>query len=333
MPEKNGPWLRSDDRSQHFMMNVLLSLTALLAFSVFCYGWRPVLLVGCSVLSALVCELVCNAVQHNRPTVFDSTAMVTGMIVGLLMSPITAYWVPILASAFAIIVVKIPFGGAGRNVFNPAAAGVALVTQCFANRVFTYPDITVNASLPLGDIAAGDVITHLSPAADLFAGAGSHFTVGDVIWGEMSGPIGATAIFILIGAALFLFLRRTASPLITLPYLATCALIALCFPRNMDGGVWHGMAMELCSGYLLFAGIFLLNDPVTSPKFAPARVVYGVLAGCLVMLLRHTGRFEEGACFAVLMVNAITPLLDRGCWHLKNWMRERGVFGKRGNSV
>lgn len=334
MPNMNGPWLRDSARNQQFMLNVQLCLLALLIFSGFCYGWRPIALVGCSVLSAVVCELIGNAVRHQRPTIFDGTAMVTGTIIGLLMSPMTAYWVPMLASAFAIIVVKIPFGGTGRNVFNPAAAGVALVTQCFSARLFTYPDITVNSSLPMGDINTGDVITHLSPAADLYAGAGSHYTMNDIIWGEMSGPIGATAIFILVGAALFLFFRRTTSPLITLSYLATCAVIALCFPRATEEGALYNVAMELCSGYLLFAGIFLLNDPVTSPKFSAARVVYGVLAGCFVMLLRHVGRFEEGACFAVLMVNALTSSIDRGCWHLRNWLRERGgIFGKRGDAA
>lgn len=332
MAKANGPWLRTSERNQQFMLNVQLALIALLCFSVFCYGWRPVILVGFSVLSAVVCELIGNAIRHQRPTIFDGTAMVTGTIIGLLMSPITAYWVPMLASAFAIIVVKIPFGGTGRNVFNPAAAGVALATQCFPTRVFTYPDVTMNTSLPLDDVISDGIITHLSPAAELSAGAGSNFTFADIIWGQMCGPIGATAIFILVGAALFLFLRRTASPYITLPYLVTCAVIALCFPRSAEDTALYNVALELCSGYLLFAGVFLLNDPVTAPKFTPARVVYGVIAGCLVMLLRHTGRFEEGACFAVLMVNALASPIDRGCWHLRNFLRRRGgIFRKRGD--
>lgn len=333
MANTSSPWIRTTVRSEHFTMNVEIALLALLVFSAFCYGWRPVVLVALSVLSALICELIGNALRHQRPTIFDGTAMVTGTIIGLLMSPITAYWVPMLASAFAIIVVKIPFGGAGRNVFNPAAAGVALATQCFPTRVFTYPDATANTSLPLGEIPE-DIITKLSPAAELAAGARTNFTFADIAWGEISGPIGATAIFILIGAALFLFLRRTASELITLPYLVTCVLITLCFPRSAQGSAMYNIALELCSGYLLFAGIFLLNDPVTAPKFPAARVIYGVLAGIMVMLLRHTGRFEEGACFAVLLVNAVASPIDRGCWHLRNWYRSRGgIFRKRGDAV
>lgn len=333
MRETGSPWIRTAARSEHFMWDVQIALLSLLVFSAFCYGWRPVVLTALSVLSAVFCELLGNAVRHQRPTVFDGTAVVTGMIVGLLMSPITAYWVPILASAFAIIVVKIPFGGTGRNVFNPAAAGVALATQCFPTRVFTYPDATANPSLPLGELPE-DIITKLSPAAELAAGAKTSFSFADVAWGEISGPIGATAIFILVGAALFLFIRRKASALITVPYLAVCALVALCFPRSAEGSALYNVALELCSGYLLFAGVFLLNDPVTAPKFELARVAYGILAGAMVMLLRHTGRFEEGACFAILLVNAVASPLDRGCWHLANWYRTRGgIFRKRGDAA
>lgn len=325
MRETRAPWLHSGSRTDHFVWDVEIALLALLAYSCFCYGLRPAVLVLLSVVSALFCELAGNAVRHQRPTVFDGTAMVTGTMIGLLMSPITPYWVPVLASAFAIVVVKIPFGGTGRNVFNPAAAGVALATQCFPTRVFLYPDAAANARLPLWELP-DTIVTKVSPAAELAAGAASDFAFADVAWGELSGPIGATALFVLIAGAAFLFLRRTASPYITLPYVAVCALIAALFPRA-EGGILHNIALELCSGYLLFAGVFLLNDPVTSPRFNPARIVYGVIAGMMVMLLRHTGRFEEGACFAVLLMNACAPLIDRGCWHFINWYKERRLKG------
>ncbi len=330
MYKSTSPWLRAPERNETFMVNVEVTLLALLIFSAFSYGWRPVLLTGVSVLSAVVCELIGNAVRHQRPTVFDGAVIVTGTIIGLLMSPMTAYWVPMLASAFAVIVVKIPFGGTGRNIFNPAAAGVALVTQCFAARVFTYPDAGIEQILPLGNVME-NVATRMSPAAELAAGAKTAFTFEAVAWKKMSGPIGATAFFLLLAAAVFLFLRRTASPLITVAYLAVCAFIAMLFPRSSEDGILYNVAAEICSGYLLFAGIFLLNDPVTAPKIPLARVLYGALAGVLVMLLRHVGRFEEGACFAVLLVNTIAGPLDRGCWYFCDGIRARGgICRKRG---
>ena len=256
-------------------------------------------------------------------------ALVTGTTVGLLMSPLTAYWVPVLASAFAVVVVKLPFGGTGRNLFNPAAAGMALATQCFPTRVFTYPDIAaMDGSLPLGALPEG-FVTRLSPAAELAAGAKANFSFSDLLWGKISGPIGATAVLVLVAAALFLFLRRTASPSVTLPFLAVCVIISVLFPRSDEGSFKYNMALEICSGYLLFAGIFMLNDPVTSPRHTSARIVYGVLAGILTMLLRHFGRFEEGTCFAVLLMNAFAAPIDRGCWYFSRFLRERRAV-KRG---
>ena len=327
MRETRAPWMHSGVKTDRYVWDVEIALLALLVFSCFAYGLRPALMVLFSVSSALFCELVGNAVRHQRPTVFDGSAMVTGTMIGLMMSPMTPYWVPVLASAFAIVVVKIPFGGFGRNVFNPAAAGMALATQCFPTRVFTYPDVTANGKLPLWTLPE-TLVTKNSPAADLAAGAASDFTFADVMWGELCGPIGATALFVLLAAAAFLFLRRTTSPYITLPYLVVCMLIAAIFPRS-TGGVLYNIALEISSGYLLFTGIFLLNDPVTSPRYNPARIVYGVIAAIMVMLLRHTGRFEEGACFAVLLMNAGAPLIDRGCWHFWHWYRERVAKGGR----
>ena len=158
----------------------------------------------------------------------------------------------------------------------------------------------------------------------LAAGTGSSFQFSDVVWGEITGPIGATAILVLIAAAVFLFLRNTASVYITLPYLLTCAVMALLFPRGTDSQAFYSLVIELCSGYLLFAGVFMFTDPVTSPRYTPARVVYGALAGILVMILRHFGRFEEGACFAVLIMNAFAAPLDRGCWRLVRYWRKGG---------
>ncbi len=327
MANTYAPWTRTQNRTGRMMLEVEIALLAQLIFSVFSYGWRPALVTLFSVLSALFCEMVANAVRHQPPTVFDGTALVTGTMIGLLMSPITPYWVPVLASAFAIIVAKVPFGGVGRNPFNPAAAGVALVTQCFPTRVFTYPDAAAGTWLPLGALPE-NFITRLSPTAELAAGTGTSFQLSDVMWGEITGPIGAVAILVLIAAAVFLFLRNTASPYITLPYVTACAVMALLFPRGGDIHPLHSLVAELCSGYLLFAGVFMFTDPVTSPRNNPARIVYGAIAGILVMLLRHFGRFEEGACFAVLFMNAFAAPIDRACWRLvRRWHKGGKQYG------
>lgn len=315
-----APHIRTTDRAAHMNLDVLIALVPLCIFSAVYYGVRPILLVLTGMITAILCETLACLLMRRRPTVLDGSAAVTGALVGAVMSPISPYWLPAAAAAFAILVAKMPFGGTGRHVFNPTAAGLAVVTQCFAVHLFTYPDPGSNTPIPLGEVVGAIPVP--SPAAQLSQGGESVYQWSTMLLGNFPGPIGATAIAVLAACAVYLFMRRSASPLITLPYLLTCVIIAVLFPR-VTGGAGNSIMLELCSGYLLFTGVFLLTDPVTAPRHWLGRVVYGVLAAVLVMLLRHIGRFEAGACFAVLLINAFAPILDRWCWRLVHTLQQK----------
>lgn len=321
----SAPYLRLTERSSTRNATTILLLLPLLIFAAIYYGSRPVLVVLIAVATANLCELLACLLMRRRPTLFDGAATVTGMLIGMLMSPLSPYWLPAIAAAFAILVVKMPFGGLGHEPFLPSAAGVAFVTQCFPTRLFTYPTDNLTQPLPLEDLSA--VVTETSPAALLNAGIAPTHTTPAWLLGQIPGPIGATATMVLIACMLGLFLRRITSPLITLPYIATCALYALAFPR-IDAAPLTAMIAELCSGYLLFAGIFLLPAGITAPRHWLGRIVYGIGGGLLVMLLRGFGRFEEGACFAVLLMNALAPVIDRVCWQIAYHMIIRREGGR-----
>lgn len=319
--QAKAPHLRKTERASFLSLDVLIALAPMCMSSAVYFGLRPVLLVLTGLATAVLCETICCLMMRRTPTVGDGTAAVTGALVGALVSPVAPYWMPAVGAAFAILAVKMPMGGSGRNLFNPAAAGLAVLTLCFPGFFFTYPDPGLTLPLPLSGSTAA-VITETSPAAMLMSGGQTLYTRTVLLLGDFPGPIGATAIAVLCACALYLFYRRTASPLITLSYLGACAALAALFPR-MSGGAVGSVMIELCSGYLLFGGIFLLNDPVTAPRHWLGRVAYGALAGVLVMLLRYFGRFEEGVCFAVLLVNAFSPIIDRLCWYALNWRRIR----------
>lgn len=318
-----APHLRRNDRASLLCLDVLITLLPLTVFSCVYFGIRPVIVLLVSIGSAIGFELLACLLMHRRPPIGDGTAAVTGGLIGALMSPIAPLWLPVIATGFAVLVVKMPFGGNGRNLFNPAAGGLAFVTVCFPHLLFLYPD----PGRPLDDLAT--VITAKSPAALLRSGGESLNTLPNMLLGNFPGPIGAVAIAILIACALYLFSRRSASPLITLSYVAVCAAGAILFPRA--GNTWlSSLMLELCSGYLLFTGIFLLNDPVTAPRHWLARILYGALAGALVMCLRHVGQYEEGCCFAVLLINLFATVLDRGCWQLTHRLRQWWQYRKGG---
>lgn len=320
MSNIKGPYLRTEARVSRMVLDMLLAALVLGVFSAVTYGPRPLFIMAICLITALACETVCCLIGR-RPLrmALDGTAAVTGLTVGLLMSPMVDTWVPMVGTAFAIAVAKAPFGGTGRNVFNPAAAGVALLTYCFPHQMFTYPSIQNRNPLPLTMVMdASDVVTESSLAAQLKTGAIPSIDRLDILLGNYAGAIGTTAFLILLMLACYLMVRRTVSPWVVLPYFATLTLIAWLFPLSGMNPV-NSLLLQVGSGYTLFAGVFLLNDPVTAPRFWLGRLIYGILSAVLILLMQRVGRFEVGTCFAVLLLNAFAPIIDRWSWH--GWYR------------
>lgn len=316
MNNQSAPYIRTEARVGGMMMDMLLASLVLGIFSFVTYGPRPLYIMLLSCITAVLCELVC-CVIGRRPLrmVLDGTAAITGLTIGLLMSPMVDAWVPMVGAAFAIVVVKAPFGGTGRNVFNPAAAGVALLTYCFPSQMFTYPAIESGVQLPLTmTIEPGTVVTEVSLAAQLQNHAIPPVDRMNILLGNFTGPIGATAFLILLTLACYLMVRRTISPWVVIPYFATCALLAWVFPLSSMNPA-NSFLLQLGSGYILFAGVFLINDPVTAPRFWLGRLCYGILSAGMVMLMQRHGNYEAGTCFAILLMNAFAPIIDRWSWH------------------
>ena len=319
MSNITAPHVRSEATAGKMMIDVLLAAVPLGVFSYVNYGIRPVYILLLSILSAMVCEALC-CMMRRRPLrgALDGTAAVTGLLIGMMMSPMVDYWVPMVGAAFAIFVAKAPFGGTGRNVFNPAAAGVAMLTFCFPQKMFTYPAIS-SILLPTDPIIPeGTVITELSLAAQLQAGATPTQAPLHLLLGDFSGPIGATAALILLAFMGYLLVHRTISGWVVAPYLVTCLIISFLFPLTGMNPTYNTLS-QLLTGYVLFAGVFLLNDPVTTPRFWLGRLFYGIFAAMLVMLMQRIGRFEAGTCYAILLMNAFAPIIDRWSWH--GWYR------------
>ena len=196
--------------------------------------------------------------------------------------------------------------------------------------MFLYPYAGQLQPLPLGDISG--VLTAQSPNMLLNSGGGTNLNWLNVLQGGFPGPIGATAVAVLLACLLYLFARHTASPLIALPYLLTCALIAALFPRAaVSAGT--SVMLEMSAGVLLFSGVFLVTDPVTAPRHWLARILYGALAAVFVMVLRHFGRFECVAYFGILLANALSPVLDRFCWGAAYRVRERWQIRRGGGRI
>lgn len=315
-----APFSQNEAKVSTLTRDVLVALVPTAAFACVLFGMRVIAVCGVTLLCALLFEAIGCAIARRPLSLGDGSAAVTGLIIALLMPASVPLFVPIIACAFAIFVVKLPFGGSGHNLFNPAAAGVAFVTECFSHHVFAYP--ARGSVLPFS-IFTPEVHTAASPAGLLKTGGSTAFSPEDLLIGQVTGAIGTVAILVLVAGAVYLFVRRGAAPLLTLSFLATCALLAALFPRVADITRAQSVLFELCSGYLVFGAVFMLNDPVTSPRHPLAHAFYGVLVGALTMLMRHIGAFEESFCFALLLCNPFCNMLDRAAWRLLRPRRQR----------
>ncbi|MDR1354477.1 MAG: RnfABCDGE type electron transport complex subunit D [Oscillospiraceae bacterium] len=248
-----------------------------------------------SIVACVSFDLLAQLLFKKERKKIDWSSVLSGMIIAFLLPPNAPLHFCFIGAAFAMLVVKHPFGGYGQNVFNPAAGGLAFLAVSYPQQFFDYSVSPTNSNLK-------DVLTRLKGwnviKTDKF----------HVLIGNQPGPLGSTQILLLIVCLLYLLQRGTISKYITWPFFSTCALVVLLFPRT--GQRWDSLFFEFSSGMLLFAGIFVLTDPVTAPKFKSSQVIYGIFSGLLVMLFRYMGKPPEGVVFAVLIANSTTKILD-----------------------
>ena len=314
------PFLRSEEPVDAMMRDAVFALLALLALPTVFYGPRVLLMAACTAAACAACEFLFLLFARRELRFPECSCVVTGLVVTMLMPAGAAFWIPALAGAFAILVVKMPFGGLGCNPFQPAAAGVAFVTLLRPAELFSYPD-PAGGWLPLspGGIAYAAAE---SPAAALRSGVHPSMAPLDMIWGRTPGPLGTTAALVLAACALYLFARRAADWKLTAGFLAASGAYAALFPRVV-GSALTSLKYEWLAGSLLFAAVFLVTDPVTAPRTRAGKFASGAIAGVLTMFLREFGRFEQSACFAVLLANLCRPFLDRAAiaWTLRKGAR------------
>lgn len=306
-----APYVRSTHSLRHMMLDVILALCVLMIIPVVETGPRLAVTAACTVAVCVLCEIVFSLIARTPIGVNDLSCVVTGLVITLLMPVNVPQWLPMLAAGFAILAAKAPFGGTGRAPFNPAAAGIAFVTVCFPGQCFQ--------ALPFEQFPWwGDCQGDPQATAAALLQQGMRPEPGGVgrLWNLAAGPAGQTALLVLLAAGIYLVIRRTAPWDGAACCLAGAALAAFLFPRAV-GSRWESVCFELFAGSLMFCAIFLVGEPSTSPHTRLGRCLYGLGVGALTILLRHVGPYEEGVCFAVLLANPFTPVLDRFAWRIR----------------
>lgn len=312
----NPAYLKREVTVSAMLGDMVLCLCSLLILPTVYYGGRALVLAAVSVLTACAAEVFCSLVAKRPMSASDFSPVVTGLVIALLLPVNVPLWLPAVAACFAVVVVRAPFGFTGHSPFNPAAAALAFVTICWPQEVFTYVAPVAGRPLPLFANVAFTAAP--SPASFLQQGLKPAILPLNLLWGNTIGAMGTTALLVIGACALYLFSKKTSNWEITICYLAAAALIAAFFPRIATSSE-VSIKYELLSGSLLFCSVFMVTDPVTSPRMTVSRCLYGAFAGALTMVFRHAGAYEQGAWFAVLLANACAPLFDRMVCILHGW--------------
>ena len=288
--------------------DLLLTLFAVLFMSMYLYGVRVLFMTGFTVLVAVIFDYLCmRFLGKKKGERLSLEPVMTAMIFTFCLSPLTPYWVCIYGMLIALFVAKLPFGGTGKNIFNPAAAGLAFVLISFPDQLSRYP--APYTQLPLFG-PFDSVVLQTSPGAVLQTGGNPAINTMSTLLGNYSGPIGATAIFVLGACAFYLLVRRSISWRILFSVVLSFTLAACIFQRSSTDW-FHSAIYELVSGAFLFVAVFMTSDPVTSPKSGWGQVLFGVTIGVGSIAIRWFGASEVSAVFPLLIANALVPAYDR----------------------
>lgn len=295
----NSPHIHKTESVSKIMWLVTLSLVPAGVAGVYIFGVSALRVILLGIISAVGAELVIQFIFKQKITIYDGSAFLTGLLLAYNLPPKVPFWLPIIGSVFAIAIGKQVFGGLGQNIFNPALVGRAFLMASWPKYMttftapFNYDGIT--AATPLMELKEGEVLSGMN-YLDLFLG-------------NRGGCIGEVSIVLLILGAIFLFIKGYISWHIPFTYIGTTAVLTwILGPENFFGGDW---LFHVLSGGLVLGAFFMATDYVTSPLTRKGQIVFGIGCGLLTVVIRLWGGYPEGVSYAILMMNAATPFIDR----------------------
>ena len=304
----SNPHVRARMTTAKIMQLVVIALLPAALMGIYNHGLKALAVLVVSTGSAALAEWLYDHFMHKPNTVKDFSAVVTGLLLALNMPAQIPLWMPVLGSAFSIIVVKQLFGGLGQNFMNPALAGRCFLMISFAGRMTDFA---------VSDHFRGvvDTVTGATPLAALKTQGfveGTSVPVQNLFFGNIQGTIGETsALAILIGAVILLVFK-VIDLKIPLTYIGSFSVFViiymLCTGMGFDVNY---LLSHLFGGGLMLGAWFMATDYVTSPITKKGQIVYGILLGCLTGLFRLFGGSAEGVSYAIIFSNLLVPLIER----------------------
>ncbi len=292
MKVSSKPHIRSKISTSKIMLAVVIALLPTTIFGIWNFGLHALLLIVVTVMSAVLTELLFEIGMKKKITITDFSAIVTGLLLALNLPPNAPLWIGIIGSVFAILVVKMLFGGLGQNFMNPA-----LAARCFL--LISFPALMTNFDC--------DVYTGATPLASLKAG--ETVNVFDMVIGKIGGTIGETSMFAIVLGACLLILLGVIDLRIPGTYIVTFILFLIIFGGH--GFNTYYISAQLSGGGLMLGAFFMATDYVTRPITKIGQILYGILLGVLTGIFRVFGAGAEGVSYAIILGNLLVPLIEK----------------------
>lgn len=294
-----SPHLHKKESVSRIMWMVVLSLIPTGIAGVYIFGLGALQAIILGVIAAVITEMALQLATKKKITVFDGSAVLTGLLLAYNLPPNVPFWLPIIGSVFSIAIGKQIFGGLGQNIFNPALVGRVFLMASWPKYMTTFTKPmnydAITSATPLAIIKEGKVLEKIS-YLDLFLG-------------NRGGCIGEVCILALIIGAIFLLVRGYISWHIPASYIITTGLFTYIFGAKVFfTGDW---LFHILSGGLMLGAFFMATDYVTSPLTSKGQIVFGIGCGLLTAVIRFWGGYPEGVSYAILIMNAATPIIDR----------------------
>ena len=280
------------------MRDVLIALSPAAIAAVVFFGWKALIMISVCVGTSVLSEFLFNIICKKQQTVGDLSAIVTGLLLALSLSTKASIWHCIVGSVFAIIVVKCLFGGIGCNFANPAVTA----------RVFLLIAFGSIAGGSATQLASAELISSATPLEVLKGGNGTLPSLIDMLIGNRGGAIGETCAIALILGLIYLLVRKVISFETPVVYVLVVFLMTLVIKQDVTVALYHTLG-----GGLLIGAIFMATDYVTTPVTRRGKALFALGCGILTVLIRLFGSYPEGVSFAILIMNILTPYIERLC--------------------
>jgi len=328
-----GPFAHQPISVRKIMVLVMIALCPATAWSLFLFGWPAINLLAVTMVSALVFEAFCLRLARRpvRPFLSDGSALLTAWLLAVSLPPWAPWWIGVIGAAVAIVIGKHVFGGLGQNVFNPAMVARVVLVISFPLAMTTYvPPAYLWAADSPGFLEGVAITFAIGPQVDVVSSAsilghlGTEMARGvpltealegkvDLLRmgiGTTAGSLGETSAILIVAGGLFLILTRAITWHIPVALLGVLTALSLFF-NLVDPDRYVDPAVHLLAGATLLGAFFIATDPVTSPATRGGQLLFGAGCGALIFVIRTWAGYPEGMAFAVLLMNAVTPLIDR----------------------